>query len=97
MQHTGAALPSLPFRLCDKSPSVRKRAVALLAALLQQQAASLAPAAAAELADAVLPVASKLLGVRPDSGLHLGEDGVKVSRGVPGRGWCEGEREGKGR
>jgi hypothetical protein len=55
--------------------------VALLAALLllQQQGGGLAPAAAAQLADAVLPVASKLLVVKPDSALHLGEEGVKVS------------------
>ena len=59
---------------------MQKRAVALLAALLQQQGGGLAPAATAQLADAVLPVASRLMGVKPDSALHLGEDGVKVSR-----------------
>ena len=64
-------------RLRDKSPSVRKKAVALLAALLQPAAGLSRPAAAA-LAGAVLPLAAQLLGVRPDSALHLGEDTVKV-------------------
>jgi hypothetical protein len=54
---------------------VRKKAVALLSALLE---AGLAPLAAARLADAVLPVAGKLLSVRPDSALHLGEGGCEV-------------------
>lgn len=67
-------------RLCDKSLAVRKRAIALLAALLAP-AAGLAPSAAARLADAVLPVASRLLGVRPDSVLRPGEEALQVRRG----------------
>ncbi len=54
---------------------MRKRTAALLAALLQ---ANLAPIAGARLAEAVLPVASKLLGVKPDSALHPGEEAAKV-------------------
>ncbi len=42
------------------------------------QVVPLAPLAAARLADAVLPVAGKLLSVRPDSALHLGEGGCEV-------------------
>ncbi|PRW50755.1 NRT1 PTR FAMILY -like [Chlorella sorokiniana] len=72
-----ALLRALCGRLCDKSPSVRKKAVALLAALLQP-AAGLSHPAAAALAGAVLPLAAQLLGVRPDSALHLGEDILKV-------------------
>ena len=65
--------PPIPIgRLCDRSPSVRKKAVGLLAALLQPAAGLSAPAAAA-LADAVLPLAAQLLGVRPNSALHLEE------------------------
>lgn len=56
---------------------MRKKGVSLLAALLQP-AAGLSRSAAAELADAVLPLAAQLLGVRPDSALHLGEDTLKV-------------------
>lgn len=62
---------------------MRKRAVSLLAALLAP-AAGLAPAAAAALADAALPVASRLLGVRPDSALRPGEEALQV---VWGGGW----------
>lgn len=88
-------LPALCARLCDKSPSVRKRAAALLAALLQQ-AAGLGQAGAAALAAAALPVASQLLGVRADSALHPGAEGVPVSdlaavwlTWVLGTGWLE--------
>lgn len=72
------AAASHSCRLHDKSPSVRKKAVAVLAALLQPAAGLSRPAAAA-LADAVLPLAAQLLGVRPDSALHLGEDTLKAS------------------
>lgn len=56
---------------------MRKKTVALLAALLQP-AAGLSHPAAAALAGAVLPLAAQLLGVRPDSALHLGEEALKV-------------------
>lgn len=75
----------LGCRLCDKSPSVRKRAVALLAGLTEQPRTCLSPAAAARLADAALPVASALLGLRPDSALHPGEEGVQVVAWAGGR------------
>ncbi|KAL4443283.1 hypothetical protein ABPG75_011020 [Micractinium tetrahymenae] len=77
-------LQALCGRLCDKSPSVSKRAVVLLTALTQQlharpgAAHNLAPASAAKLAEAVLPVASRLLGLRPDSALHPGEEGLQA-------------------
>lgn len=76
--------PSSLLRLCDKSPSVRRRAAALLSALANQvqapagAAPGLSAGGAARLADAVLPVASQLLGLRPDSALHPGEEGMKV-------------------
>lgn len=84
-------LPTHPcslIRLCDKSVSVRKKAVALLVALLHPSA-GLAPAGAAALAVAALPVAAKLLGVKADSALHPGHEASKVGGG--------GTKEGKDR
>ena len=73
---TAAAATAAPARLCDRSPSVRKRAISLLAALLSQPA--LLPAGTAVLAGAVLPVAARLLRARPDSGLHPGDESMAV-------------------
>lgn len=69
--------PPSRCRLCDRSPSVRKRAVALLAMLLQP-AAGLSSQGMAALADVALPLAAKLLGLRPDSALRLGDEAATV-------------------
>lgn len=66
---------ALAARLRDRSPSVRKRAAALLEALLR---ARLPQPAAAALAASTLPVAAGLLSVRPDSALRPTEDAAKV-------------------
>ncbi len=54
---------------------MRKKAAALLTALLE---APLSPHAAARLSEAVLPVLVQLLGVRRDSGVHPGDEGAQV-------------------
>lgn len=62
-------------RLCDKSLMVRKKALQLLGALL---ALELPPVWHQLLSSSVLPVATKLLGVKPDSELHSGEEAAQV-------------------